>query len=226
MAEPPHVGLTTFPRPATPYEAYMTEEGLPIHRGVTGFSDVRTLEVGDWKRVGAAGAFIELEGIGNVQGTYLLKVAAGSSTEPEKHLFEEVFYVVEGRGYDLHWDVGFEVDVEFEWSWADEPKTFEWKKGDFVFIPAYTVKQHVNADPDNEAAEFSVVVRSDTKRQGLASRMLRKLVDYCRNRGTLRLEGEVLAENNAMLELVKRFGGFTLSDTVEEGTVKVVLRLP
>jgi acetyltransferase len=78
------------------------------------------------------------------------------------------------------------------------------------------------ADPDNEAAEFSVVVRSDTKRQGLASRMMRKLVDYCRARGTLRLEGEVLAENHAMLEMVKRFGGFTLSDTIEEGTVRVV----
>ena len=78
------------------------------------------------------------------------------------------------------------------------------------------------ADPDNEAAEFSVVVRSDIKRQGLASRMLRKLVEYCRNRGTLRLEGEVLAENHGMLAMVKNFGGFTLTDTLEEGTVRVV----
>ena len=81
------------------------------------------------------------------------------------------------------------------------------------------------ADPDNEAAEFSLVVRSDVKRQGLGSTMLRKLVDYCRGRGTRRLEGEVLAENAPMLDLVKRFGGFTLSDSVEEGTVRVVLRL-
>jgi acetyltransferase len=81
------------------------------------------------------------------------------------------------------------------------------------------------ADPDNEAAEFSVVVRTDTKRQGLATRMLRTLIEYCRARGTLRLEGEVLAENHGMLEMVKRFGGFTLSDTIEEGTVRVVYPL-
>ena len=81
------------------------------------------------------------------------------------------------------------------------------------------------ADPDNEAAEFSLVVRSDVKRQGLGTLLLRKLVDYCRGRGTRRLEGEVLAENAPMLELVKSFGGFRMSDSVEEGTVRIALPL-
>jgi GNAT superfamily N-acetyltransferase len=69
------------------------------------------------------------------------------------------------------------------------------------------------------------VVRSDVKRQGLGTLLLRKLVDYCRGRGTRRLEGEVLAENAPMLELVKSFGGFRMADSVEEGTVRIALPL-
>jgi acetyl-CoA synthetase (ADP-forming)/acetyltransferase len=81
------------------------------------------------------------------------------------------------------------------------------------------------ADPSNEVAEFSVVVRSDTKRQGLATRMLQKLIDYCRKRGTHRLEGEVLADNGPMLEMMKSYPGFTLSERNEEGTVRVTFLL-
>ena len=77
------------------------------------------------------------------------------------------------------------------------------------------------ADPDNEAAEFSIVVRSDMKRQGLGKTMMRKMIDYLRKRGTRRLEGEVLADNGPMLEMIRHFEGFTMSETPEEGTVRV-----
>jgi acetyltransferase len=77
------------------------------------------------------------------------------------------------------------------------------------------------SDPDNRSAEFSVVVRSDLKRLGLGTRMLEKMVAYCRARGTAELAGDVLAENTPMLELAKRFPGFTLSEPGEDGTVRV-----
>jgi GT2 family glycosyltransferase len=37
--------------------------------------------------------------------------------------------------------------VEFEWE--TEPRKFEWKQGDFVYIPPYCAHQHFNADPAN-----------------------------------------------------------------------------
>jgi hypothetical protein len=64
---------------------------------------------------------------------------------------EEVFYVIEGTGYDLHWDVRFDCDHEMDFSWDEEPKRFEWGQGDFVYIPPYCAHQHFNADPKNEA---------------------------------------------------------------------------
>ena len=82
---------------------------------------------------------------------YMQFVPPGGTSGKSRKLAEQIVFVAEGSGYDLHWDVKFEVDVDFLWSWKDEPKKFEWTRGDFVFIPAYTVKQHFNTDPDNEA---------------------------------------------------------------------------
>ena len=59
----------------------------------------------------------------------------GKASGKHRHLSEEVFYVIEGNGYDLHWDVRFDCDHEMEFSWDEEPKRFEWSQGDFVYIP-------------------------------------------------------------------------------------------
>ena len=49
--------------------------------------------------------------------------------------------MVEGEGYDLHWDMKFDCQDKFIWEWADEPKKFEWKQGDYVYVPPYTNHQ-------------------------------------------------------------------------------------
>ena len=138
MAEPPHVGRTSFPRPATPYEDYMAAQAVPIHRGHTGFSDVRTLELGDWARLGARGAFIELEGVGNVQGTYLLGIDGGAATLPERHVFEEVIFVVEGRGQTEVWVDGSRRDC------------VRWGPNSVLSVPMNAWHRHV-ADPGEAA---------------------------------------------------------------------------
>jgi acetyltransferase len=62
------------------------------------------------------------------------------------------------------------------------------------------------ADADNSAAEFAVLVRSDMKQQGLGRLLMRKLIRYCRDRGTQELWGSVLADNAAMLQLARSLG--------------------
>ena len=39
----------------------------------------------------------------------------------------------------------FDCIDEFEWDWAAEPKRFEWKRGDFIYIPPFTIHQHWRA---------------------------------------------------------------------------------
>src|SRR5215469_15518830 len=58
---------------------------------------------------------------------------------------------VEGAGYDLHWDLKFDCLDAFEWQWADEPKKFAWERGDFIYVPPFTIHQHFNDDATSEA---------------------------------------------------------------------------
>ena len=55
---------------------------------------------------------------------YMQFLPPGQASGKHRHLSEEVFYVVEGRGYDLHWDMQFDCQDKFIWEWADEPKKF------------------------------------------------------------------------------------------------------
>jgi acetyltransferase len=61
-------------------------------------------------------------------------------------------------------------------------------------------------DPDNQTAEFGVIVRSDIKASGLGYRLMSKMIGYLRARGTQRLVGTVLRENASMLELAGSLG--------------------
>ena len=73
---------------------------------------------------------------------YMQIVEAGEHSGIHRHFSEEIAYVLEGEGYDLHWDPIFALEAEYTWSWAEEPKRFDWKAGDFVYIPSYVNHQH------------------------------------------------------------------------------------
>jgi acetyltransferase len=62
------------------------------------------------------------------------------------------------------------------------------------------------ADPDNERAEFAIIVRSDTAGQGAGHQMMEALIAHARGRGTGELWGDVLHENHTMLELCDNLG--------------------
>jgi gentisate 1,2-dioxygenase len=81
---------------------------------------------------------------------YMHFIPAGKKSGKHRHLSEEVFYVVEGSGYDLHWDVKFDCKDTIEFEWESEPKRFEWTVGDFVYIPPYCAHQHFSTG-DTEA---------------------------------------------------------------------------
>jgi quercetin dioxygenase-like cupin family protein len=84
----------------------------------------------------------------------------GGRSGKHRHLAEEVFFVLEGKGYDLHWDVQFDCADKFIWNWETEPKKFEWEEGDYVYIPPYSIHQHLNADPDKPARLISASNRA------------------------------------------------------------------
>ncbi len=82
---------------------------------------------------------------------YIQAIPPGGRSGKHRHMAEEVFFVLEGRGYDLHWDPMFDCKDQYSWDWQKEPKRFEWEEGDIVYIPPYTTHQHFNTDGSNEA---------------------------------------------------------------------------
>jgi acetyltransferase len=81
----------------------------------------------------------------------------------------------------------------------------------------------VVADPDNVEAEFAVTVRSDLSGHGLGEILMRKLIDYCKRRGTRAIVGEALPQNTRVIRLVRKLG-FTVTHNPAEDTMH--LRLP
>lgn len=68
-----------------------------------------------------------------------------------RHMWEEVIFVAEGKGYDLHWDLKFDCLDTYAWDWEAEPKRYEWTRGDFIYVPPFSIHQHFNGDKTGEA---------------------------------------------------------------------------
>jgi acyl-CoA synthetase (NDP forming)/RimJ/RimL family protein N-acetyltransferase len=81
------------------------------------------------------------------------------------------------------------------------------------------------ADPDNERAEFAILLRRDMTGSGLGPMLMRRIIDYAKSRGTGEIYGDVLADNRAMLRLCQAFG-FNVKRTPDDpGVLYVTLKL-
>src|ERR1051325_11477872 len=118
------------------YQTFIEDEGIPIHR-THGVSDVLTLELGPWKRMGGNGAYVELFGMEGVTGLYVAEIPPGGQLEPERHLYDETIYVVQGRGSTKVWE-GTRTQPK------GEPLVFEWENGAMFSPPMNTWHQLYN----------------------------------------------------------------------------------
>jgi acetyltransferase len=91
--------------------------------------------------------------------------------------------------------------------------------------PAETVEiagvVRIAADPDNVEGEFAIVVRSDLKGQGLGRLLMRRIIDYARSRGLGKVVGQVLRENEAMLDMCRQMG-FAIDAVADDPAVMAV----
>ena len=83
----------------------------------------------------------------------------------------------------------------------------------------------ISADPDNEKAEYAVMVRSDMKGLGLGYLLMSEIIDYARERGIQQVFGEVLRENTTMLKMCEELGFKRTNDPDDPGVVQVEVKL-
>ena len=125
-------GLGTFKRPPMPYDVFMEEQEIPIVRDF-GVSKVQNLPLKPWKRMGGRGTFIQLFGTEGLWGCYVVEVPGSGALNVERHMYEEQYLVVEGRGTTEVWQEGGKKSV------------FEWQKGSMFAIPLNAYHRIVNA---------------------------------------------------------------------------------
>ena len=81
------------------------------------------------------------------------------------------------------------------------------------------------ADPDREQAEFAIAVRSDWKGRGLGWLLMTRLIAIARQRGIGGFVGEVLRENEPMLQMCREFGFVIAPEPGDPAVLRVSKRL-
>ena len=84
--------------------------------------------------MGGKGSYIQLHGTEGKWGCYVVEVPGAGALNAEKHLYEEIYYVVEGRGSTEVW-----LDND------TKRHVFEWQKGSLFSIPVNAWHRIVNA---------------------------------------------------------------------------------
>jgi quercetin dioxygenase-like cupin family protein len=126
-------GLGKFGRPAMPYDLFMEAEGIPVYRDI-GVKTVRDLPLKPWARLGGRGSYIQLFGTEGLWGMYVVEVPAGGALNIERHLYEKMVLVIDGRGSAEIWQEGQPVR-----------QTVEWQRGSMFPIPLNAFHRFVNA---------------------------------------------------------------------------------
>ena len=126
-------GLGSFKRPQMPYDRFMEDEGVPTFRGI-GIKRVHDLPMKPWKRLGGRGSYIQLYGTEGLWGMYVVEVPGAGALNVERHLYEKIVFVVEGRGSTEVWQEG-----------QSKKHAFEWQKGSLFTIPLNAFHRIVNA---------------------------------------------------------------------------------
>jgi acetyltransferase len=75
--------------------------------------------------------------------------------------------------------------------------------------------------PDDTAwnAEFAIAVADEFQRQGLATKLMQRLVAFASRTGMQRLYGEILGDNDGMLAFVRRLGFRVRANAADKQTM-------
>ena len=97
----------------TPYTRWVKNEGLDIISAHY-IRSLNTVDLKPWARRGGKGVYINHEASRTSNDCYVVEIAPGKQLEPQRQLFEEMIYVLTGRGSTTVWnDQGHRIT--FEW---------------------------------------------------------------------------------------------------------------
>jgi|SRR5680860_96457 len=126
----------------TTFEKWLDKEGIDV---VTGDSldDVRSVPLKPWPRKGGLGVHICLKGAEGCNSAYVCEIPSKESLKPQRHLFEEMVFVLSGEGKTEVWNEG------------GRKVECKWQSGSLFAVPLNAWHQHFNTG-DKPARYFAV----------------------------------------------------------------------
>ena len=115
----------------SPYELWKLAEGIPTIRGLA-VPSLLDVELTPWASRGGSGVFINLDGTGGFNDTYVCGIPPGKSLIPIKHIYEETVFILKGHGATSVWLDG------------GDKQTFEWGERSYFSMPPNANYQHHN----------------------------------------------------------------------------------
>lgn len=147
MAVNPRRLVMVRPQAKSFYERWIASEGVPVLDGIV-VPDVCRIPLRYWRRLGCDGAYLQLKGLQGITGAYVGKLAPGAATEPEKHLYEKIIYILEGEGV---------AEVQQR---NRVPQAFSWQAGSLFAPPINSTHRLTNCS--KEPARFLAVTTAPT----------------------------------------------------------------
>jgi len=127
----------------TPYLRFVRGEGLDI-LSAHYVRNLRTVELKPWARRGGRAVFLNHDASRTSNDCYVCEIPPAGKLNPQRQLFEEMVFVLDGRGSTTVWnDAGARV-------------TFEWKAGAIFGIPLNCWHQHFNGSGQAPARYVAV----------------------------------------------------------------------
>ena len=113
-----------------PYGDWAKGEGVPV---VEDFGvDLHAVETQAWPRYDLQGAIVHLKGRGDFVSIFIHELPPGANSSPQRHLYEEVVFVLSGRG---------STTVETH---DGRKHAFEWGTNSLFALPLNARYQHFN----------------------------------------------------------------------------------
>lgn len=132
--------MTEAPDPkflCDPYLDWAEAEGIPM---VEDFGvNLNEVETRTWARMGVDGALVHLKGRGDFLCVFVLDLPPGGKSTPQRHIFEEVVYVLEGQG---------STTIKTH---DGQTHSFEWSQGSLFALPLNATYQHFNGSGKSRA---------------------------------------------------------------------------
>ena len=134
--EEPKISTRPIAENRTSYRNWEESEGIPLIEGFF-IEDIRKVPLEPWARTGGLACRICLAGTGETNDAYICEIPPGKALKPQRHLFEELIFIVSGRGATTVWNN------------PQSKHTFEWQEGSLFSPPLNSCYQHLMATAVN-----------------------------------------------------------------------------